>query len=103
MMNFHVCNTFPLCKECSEDYEFRICPECGQLQWDESEYCDVDSEKLIHNCEWDIWNCPIDMCENSKSSAQADAENDMAYEDALNRAGGLDEVQRRERLAFYGE
>ena len=38
-----------------------------------------------------------------RMEAQADYYQDMMQEEALERAGGLDEVQRQERLRYYGE
>ncbi len=94
----HFCTQYPLCYSCSEfgDINHRICPDCYRLEWDEKLNCIDDDIPLSHNCKGDYWYCEGSYC-------LAEQQQSEMHEYAIEKAGGLDEVQRQEKLRYYGE
>ena len=99
------CSQYPLCLEChntveDSDLPYRVCVNCGIIEWDEFSYCTECSYDMVHDCKSDHWHCSDEIC---KGIAQAEYEAGEMFDYLLEQAGGLDEVQRQERLRYYGE
>ena len=85
-----------------EQYDW-VCQGCKARETDEdasTPFCEDPDPKIVHDCSTGYFYCPCEYCE-SAASAQAYDDDMDAY--LLDKAGGLDEVQRQERLRYYGE
>lgn len=97
----HRCSQYPFCYTCelASEVTLRICSNCYLFEWDESKYCDCGLE-LVHGCKGNYWHCTDSICQGIQQQYYEDGVMD---EYLLEQAGGLDEVQRQERLRHYGE
>ncbi len=94
----HLCSQYPLCYTCEfeSDVPHRICTNCYELEWDEYLNCSDDDIPFKHNCKSGTWICEGSHC-------LAEQQQSEMHEYAIGQAGGLDEIQRQERLRYYGE
>ncbi len=78
------------------------CQDCFKMQTDDdaSIICESSEYLLDHDCRSNWFRCVCEMCEMER---QAEESESFMNDYLLEQAGGLDEVQRQERLRYYGE
>ena len=93
------CTQFPLCLEChniveDSDLPYRICVNCGSIEWDELNECTDDNIPLKHICKSGSWICIGSYCAGENEQQEM-------FDYALEQAGGLNAVQEEERRRYY--